>query len=826
LTVFGDTAGDRLGSTVATGNYTINGFADNIPDLLMGAPGFSGDSGSAYVIFGGPTLTASPSRDMNLGQTDIQAVGANTAKVAPGAFRVRETLSTLATPATPQLLDVTATINATSYVETTQADFATGTLTGVVAGAAGGGDLELAPNPALAFNATNGVVTVPNSPTLQPGAGPWTVEFWIVGRTTGVGSPEPVISSRSSKGWTVAIDHTSGTVHLIMNDGTQGFDLTSNSSVSNSLQHWAVVFDRLGNQVSFYKNGILDVTRTVPGANMPGTINQTDAITIGGASGTNFLNAILDDVRVYDIARGSADIAGDFASELAGSENGLVGYWKFNAGIGTTAVDSTANSNNGTLSGTGVSWSTASQRFLPQGNRVSASIPVFGSLGQVTSSKISWNTNLPSGTAVKVETSVDNGATFQAAVNGAEIPTLELHSGLGWALAAGDITGTGTGDLLAAAPFASFSSPNARSQAGIVYMVPGSVPAPPPPPVPTNHPPTVSITAPIGGETLLVGHEFDITWTASDPDGDNTISKFDIALSTDSGNTFNTTIASNFNPSARIFPWTVPSGVTSTRARVKVTVTDNGGLSASSTSPADFTIADHGVSVSLISPTGSQEFKFGQIVNISWSVSAADLPEVAGFDIFLSSDGGVTFPTKIVTGADPILPALGPAVSSYAWTVPSTCTTMGRLMVVASSKSGAHSSATSTGTFTIDDYGPSVSTKGMQFARDTGQMRLAIGTPSAGPTVAFAPDVSVEVSVDEAGTQFASFSRVKIKRQGNLLITKGSLGGQNPDKFFPDGDTRVLRITNPTCATTKIKVTHVKDSLVFVSSLDSEPAGR
>src|SRR5262249_45281576 len=364
-------------------------------------------------------------------------------------------------------------------------------------------------------------------------------------------------SSRSSKGWSVAIDHTSGTVHLIMNDGSQGFDVTSNSTVNNSLQHWAVVFDHLGSQVSFYRNGVLDVTRTILAGNLPGVINQTDAVTIGSAGGTNFLNGILDDVRVYDIARGSADIAGDFASELTGTENGLVGYWKFNANSGTTAVDSSPSSNTGTLSGTGVSWVTTSQRFLPLGNRVSPLISMFSGLGQVNSSQISWNSNIPAGTSVRIETSVDNGATWPAAVNGGEIPTLELHSGLGWAVAAGDITGTNIGDLLAAAPFAAVSSPSARSQAGIVYMVPGTVPAPPPPPVKQNHPPTISISAPAGGETLLVGHSFDIAWTASDPDGDDTISKFDMALSTYGGANFNTTILGNLNSGARTYPWTV-----------------------------------------------------------------------------------------------------------------------------------------------------------------------------------------------------------------------------------------------------------------------------
>jgi hypothetical protein len=357
-------------------------------------------------------------------------------------------------------------------------------------------------------------------------------------------------------------------------------------------------------------------------------------------------------------------------------------------------------------------------------------------------------------------------------------------------------------------------------------MVPGSVPAPPPPPTKTNHPPTVAITAPIGGETLLVGHEFDITWTASDPDGDATISKFDIALSTDSGNTFNTTIVGSLDGTARTYAWTVPAGLNSTKARIRVTVTDDGGLFASSTSGADFIIADHGISVSLISPSGGQEFKFGQAVNISWSVSASDLPLIAGFDLLLSTDGGVTFPTKIVTGADPTLPALGSGVASYAWTVPSTCTTLGRLMVLASSKSGVHTSATSTGTFKIDDYGPSIFTKSMDFPRDSGQIRLSIGSPAAGPTVMFSSDATVEVSSDAGGLQFFAFSRVKVKKNGNLLLAKGTISGQSPNKFFPDGDTRVLRITNPPCAVTTIKVTRNKDSLTLISVLDSDPSGR
>src|SRR5262249_7049337 len=65
LIVFGANTGDRLGSSVGTGNFTVSSFADNIPDLLMGAPGFSGGSGSVYLVFGGPTLNATPFRDLS-----------------------------------------------------------------------------------------------------------------------------------------------------------------------------------------------------------------------------------------------------------------------------------------------------------------------------------------------------------------------------------------------------------------------------------------------------------------------------------------------------------------------------------------------------------------------------------------------------------------------------------------------------------------------------------------------------------------------------------------------------------------------------------------
>jgi hypothetical protein len=49
------------------------------------------------------------------------------------------------------------------------------------------------------------------------------------------------------------------------------------------------------------------------------------------------------------------------------------------------------------------------------------------------------------------------------------------------------------------------------------------------------------------------------------------------------------------------------------------------------------------------------------------------------------------------------------------------------------------------------------------------------------------------------------------------VITKGVINNQILTKFFPNGDTRVIRITNPTCGVTLLHVTRHKDRLDPVS---------
>ncbi|HSB09074.1 MAG TPA: hypothetical protein VLM38_06145 [Blastocatellia bacterium] len=379
---------------------------------------------------------------------------------------------------------------------------------------------------------------------------------------------------------------------------------------------------------------------------------------------------------------------------------------------------------------------------------------------------------------------------------------------LGWAIATGDVNNNQGGELIVGAPFATALT---RTQAGIVYILPATAAI--------NQPPTVLVTAPNGGETLQVGEAFDITWTASDPNGDGTIQKFEVRLSTDGGTTFNTIIAPNVAGTARKFTWTVSAGFNTTQGRIRVIAMDDQGATAQDASDANFTIADVGVVAKLTFPNGGESLKFGQQVMITWTVPAADAAKVKGFDLSLSTDGGETFPIKIAPSGDPAEPALEAAARTFTWTVPVICTTRARVAVVTTSISNSRTSDASDSDFTISDFGPTIDTSTM-FIVDDFRLVLRTTVPAGGTEVVFSQGTLVEISSDAAGTMFFSFSKPdgKIKREGRKYVSKGTINGQDLGVFFPNGATRFIRITKPTCGLTILKVTRSGDSLILAAA--------
>ncbi len=833
VTMFGAQSGDRLGSTVAAGNYNTADNSDNIPDLIAGAPGANGRSGLVAIVFGGPNLLLVPTRDLLLGQDNLRILGQSGANndLSGKTLRIRQTLASGDPSSTPFLESLTASLNgdAPFVSDDTKTQFAVGTLThataattAILGDSTATGDLELAPNPSMGLDGATGSMSVPNSATLKPGLGGWTVEFWIQRNGDGLGDLPVVIGSRpwtsaTDKGWSVSLASGSSfklAAHFA--DGAAGFDVGAAQSAtgvtSGTWQHWAVVFDRSMSRVDFYKNGLLD--NTVEGVTFPpGAVDQGDDVLVGRDPVTSrVLQANLDDIRVWNVARTAQQILDNFNDDLQGNEGGLQAYWTFNAGNGN---DSTANANNGTLS-PGSSILNPGDHLFLNGNRVSSfTFPAATTAGTST---ISWVQAAAAGTSIKIETSLDDGATFQTALNGGAIPSIAVGDELGWAIATADVNNNQGGELIVGAPFANATTgTGTRSQAGVVYILPSTAVI--------NQSPTVTVTAPDGEETLQVGQPFDITWTASDPNGDATIKRFDVRLSTDGGANFNFTLAPNVGGNDRKFTWTVPAGSNTVQGRIRVIATDNQGATAQDDSNANFTITDAGVTASLTSPNGGEVLRFGQQFTITWTVAADVEASVKGFDLSLSTDGGLTFPIKIAPSGDPAQPALGPLVRSFLWDpVPSVCISSAKVAVVTTTVSNLRTFDTSDTPFFIAEEGPTIDTTNM-FLIENYKLFLTTAAPPGGTEILFSVGTLVQISADAEGTQFFSFSKPngKIKKQGGKYLSKGIINGLELGDFFPDGATRLIRITKPTCGITLLKVTRSGEMLSVADPGEAAP---
>ncbi|HWN99031.1 MAG TPA: integrin alpha [Blastocatellia bacterium] len=378
----------------------------------------------------------------------------------------------------------------------------------------------------------------------------------------------------------------------------------------------------------------------------------------------------------------------------------------------------------------------------------------------------------------------------------------------GWTIGTGDFDNNRGGDIAAGAPFndVQIAQGAARSDAGKAYVLLAAASSVPP----QNHAPTVELTAPNGGELVGGGGMFEIKWTAGDQDGEDTIQGFELRLSTDGGSTFNTIIAPNIAGATRTFGWNIPIGVNTTTARVRITATDNTALITQDDSNADFTISDTGVALAVTSPNGNETLRFGQTFKITWVVGTGFGDQVKGFDIFYTTDNGLTFTP--ITQVNPTNPALPPTAIDFNWVVPSFCTSTAKVVVSATSKTNAVSSDFSNSTFFINDLGPQVDTSAMSLTEGATKINFRI---VSGGQPRFLAGVKVELSNDQAGSQFFEVLRPKTKSGGKKLLTRGSVNGQDVGVFFPDAAHRILRFTNPTCGTTILRVFRAGDSLTL-----------
>ena len=220
-------------------------------------------------------------------------------------------------------------------------------------------------NKALLFNGSNTFVNLSNPSTLNFGTSDFTLSSWINFSTCS----QQMILAKDTAG--NLSNQFRFDISEIANNCKVGF-AGSNSANSDgsrlesvsalSLNTWHhVLLTRTATNFAMYVDGALSNTAT-----STTTINfvSTYNFYIGGRINTSYFNGLIDDVRIYNRKLTSNEIGQLYqATQPINCDQSCVGWWKLNEFSGTSASDSSGNSNIGTLNnftfGTSDGWTNA-----------------------------------------------------------------------------------------------------------------------------------------------------------------------------------------------------------------------------------------------------------------------------------------------------------------------------------------------------------------------------------------------------------------------------------------------------------------------------------
>lgn len=219
-----------------------------------------------------------------------------------------------------------------------------------------------APNCYLTLTGNPQTVNIPHNVALSPISTSLTAEFNIKRNSDFSGSPQsqivlhkkdPANYNDNQLGYSIIILQSGDAFGAykplaILGDGTNYEDFYPTNASDNTVlgvwSHWAFVYNALTHTGQWYKDGAGVPTTKVSNANVAGILSTYD-LNIGGAAIPSFpnvyLNADLDEVRLWNIARTATEIDNNKNNSLAGTETGLFAYYNFD--------DNTANGSGQTV---------------------------------------------------------------------------------------------------------------------------------------------------------------------------------------------------------------------------------------------------------------------------------------------------------------------------------------------------------------------------------------------------------------------------------------------------------------------------------------------
>jgi len=217
--------------------------------------------------------------------------------------------------------------------------------------------LQEAPPPgyALRFDGADDYVEIPFDPALRM-RDQFTIEMWVKADGGGVVLARPVLD-RVGGGYRLHFRCSKGrsTCAVWLEAGRPRYNSAYVESETRGPDQWVHVAAVWKNsRATVFVDGVplhgdmgeYDTGRSSVSGELP---LQIGGVVYTGEEGSGFFKGIIDEVRIWSVARTGEAIRRDMTRKLKGSEPGLVGYWPFDEGSGKIAHDLSPYSLHGAL---------------------------------------------------------------------------------------------------------------------------------------------------------------------------------------------------------------------------------------------------------------------------------------------------------------------------------------------------------------------------------------------------------------------------------------------------------------------------------------------
>jgi Ca2+-binding RTX toxin-like protein len=204
----------------------------------------------------------------------------------------------------------------------------------------------------LSFLRLDGVddyVAIANEPRFDI-TGAFTIEARI--NATSFTKNFQAILNKGDNAWRIQRNGMTNGLEFAIGEGSTVRYVSTTSGINfGQWHHVAGVYT--GSQMLLYIDGVLVASTAASGA-VP-TNNYEFRIGEDAQYPGRTFHGFMDEVRVWNVARTQSQIQSNMNGSVAGNSTGLIGYWQFNEGSGTTVADITGQGSTGTLMN-GAGW--------------------------------------------------------------------------------------------------------------------------------------------------------------------------------------------------------------------------------------------------------------------------------------------------------------------------------------------------------------------------------------------------------------------------------------------------------------------------------------